>query len=199
MRAEIKSKLADSDTIDTPAAKEDFLVYLMGPYKSYPPYETAPDRDGVPTDRPILDEILESTSNQPIEDVDEALQLLVTLKRDLRGTTGVNAFLATDPNIPLHEMDAATQSIQFTKAADLTVFIAPAMGENLGVGVESGSVCEHLHDTELREGVVFVSERDVESSLIEAISTRWHVTIDEFEGYAALDKTIRAHLLRAMS
>jgi len=72
--------------------------------------------------------------------------LLIELKRKLRKERGVNAFLATDPYIPLYEMDAATQSIEFTKASVVTIFIAPAMSDNLGVGIEIGSVCERLPD-----------------------------------------------------
>jgi len=106
----------------------------------------------------------------------------------------VNAFLATDPEIPLHQMDAATQSIEYAKAADATIFIAPAMGDNLGVGIETGSVCEHLNERPLRETVVFLGEANVESAMVAAVSERWHVTTDDFESYDDLNKAVRAHL-----
>lgn len=106
----------------------------------------------------------------------------------------MNAFLATDPEISLHEMDAATQSIEYATAADATIFIAPATGDNLGVGIETGSVCEHLGERQLREHFVFLGETNVESSMIDAVSERWHVTIDDFEDYDDLYKANRAHL-----
>lgn len=108
----------------------------------------------------------------------------------------MNAFLATDPEIPLHQMDAATQSIEYTKVADATILIAPAMGDNLGVGIETGSVCEHLHERPLRENVVFLGEANVESAMITGVSERWHVTTDDFESYDDLNKAVRAHLRR---
>jgi len=196
MRDRLQDALNESDYIDHSAAKQGFLVYLMGPYKSYPPYDTIQTDDlDIATTRPTLDEIDERLDEGDIElDVDEALVLLVQLRCDLRSQNGVNAFLATDPQIPLHEMDAATQSIEYTKAADATIFVAPAMGDNLGVGIEIGSVCEHLGGRPLLENVVFFGERDVESSMVEAVSERWHVTTDDFDSYDDLYKAIRAHL-----
>ncbi|WP_277543793.1 DUF7509 family protein [Haloarcula laminariae] len=196
MRDRIIEALRDSSYITHGASKEQFLVYLMGPYKSYPPYD--PPQQGAAeaaTQRPTLDDIDGRLQRGELDlDADEALALLVQLKRDLRTQTGVNAFVATDPEIPLHQMDAATQSIEYTKAADATIFIAPAMGDNLGVGIETGSVCEHLAERPLRENVVFLGEANVESAMVTAVSERWHVTTDDFESYDDLNKAVRAHL-----
>lgn len=196
MRERLLEALDESEYLTHEVSKRGFLVYLMGPYKSYPPYEApGPEETTVATTRPTLDEI-----DRRIQDgcldlaTDEALALLVQLRRDLRKDTGVNAFLATDPQIPLHEMDAATQSIHYTEAAVATVFVAPAMGDNLGVGIEIGSVCEHLDDPTLCENVVFFGESNVSSSMIDAVSSRWHVTTDDFRGYDDLYRAIRAHL-----
>lgn len=198
MRERLLAALADSEYIEHEASKRGFLVYLMGPYKSYPPYDPPPpDDEGVATTRSTLDEIDARLAAGEIEldlDADEALALLVALKRDLRTECGVNAFLATDPQIPLDEMDAATQSIEYTKAATATVFIAPAMGDNLGIGIETGSVCEHLDETTLLEEVVFLGEANVESAMVAAVSERWHVTTDEFQSYDDLYEAVRAHL-----
>ena len=196
MRDRLLDALDESEYIVHEASKRGFLVYLMGPYKSYPPYETVvPEETAVATARPTLDEIDRQLREDQLDlATDEALELLIQLKRDLRTNTGVNAFLATDPQIPLYEMDAATQSIFFTEAAVATVFIAPAMGDNLGVGIEIGSVCEHLNEEALRENVAFYGETNVESSMIDAISSRWHVTTDDFRGYDDLYGAIRAHL-----
>lgn len=198
MRERIIDRLIDSEYIEVDASKREFLVYLMGPYTSFPPYATPQDRDGVPTERGTLDELLEPSRNDVDLSWDEALGLLVHLKRDLREQTGVNAFLATDPEIPLHELDAATQSIEHTRAADLTVVIAPAMGDNLGVGIETGSVCEHLDQPDLLTDVVFLGESAVDSTMVDAVSARWHVTVDDFDSYALLEKTIRAHIRRVI-
>lgn len=198
MRDRLLGALDESEYIDNEVSKRGFLVYLMGPYKSYPPYgPLSLDIGGVATTRPTLDEIDERLSTGGVElnlDVDEALLLLVALKRDLRTKAGVNAFLATDPGIPVHDVDAATQSIAYAKAATATVFVAPAMGDNLGIGIETGSVCEHLDGTTLLDQLVFLSEENVESTMVEAVSDRWHVTTDEFQNYDDLYRAIRAHL-----
>lgn len=180
---------------ETDISKPRLLVYLMGPYKSHPPYDAVyPDRDAATT-RPTLDEALANLQSADEDfDADEALWLLVELRRKLRRERGVNAFLATDPEIPLHEMDAATQSIEFTKAAVATIFIAPAMGDNLGVGIEIGSVCEHRSPQELLEEVLFLSERPVDSSMVDAVSNRWHVTVDEFDDFDQLYQAVKAHI-----
>lgn len=196
MRDRLLDALDGSDYVDHDASKRGFLVYLMGPYKSFPPYDPPPPQQGaVATTRPTLDEVDDQLEAGDVDlDADEALALLVSLRRDLRSDTGVNAFLATDPQIPLHEMDAATQSIEYAKAATATVFVAPAMGDNLGVGIETGSVCEHLGETTLLERVVFLGESNVASSMIDAVSERWHVTTDEFHSYDDLYGAVRAHL-----
>lgn len=188
--------LEESEYIQQEVSKPEFLVYLMGPYKSYPPYESPTlDETDVATSRPTLDEITRRIQQGKLAlDQDEALALLISLKRDLREKNGVNAFLATDPQIPVGEMDAATQSIEYTKAATASVFIAPAMGDNLGVGIEIGSVCEHLDQPELLTDVAFYGEENVESTMIDAVSERWHVTIDDFRSYEDLYKAVRAHL-----
>lgn len=194
MRERLLSALDDSDYLTHAASKRGFLVYLMGPYESFPPYETPRPDAGAPTERPTLDEVNDRIRDGLDLDGDDALALLVALRRDLRADTGVNAFLATDPEIPLHEVDAATQSIAFAEAATATVFVAPAMGDNLGVGIEVGSVCEHLDADTLREDVVFLGERGVDSSMVNAVAARWHVTVDDFDGYDDLYRAIRVHL-----
>ncbi|MBX0297786.1 DUF7509 family protein [Haloarcula nitratireducens] len=180
---------------ETDISKPRLLVYLMGPYKSHPPYNSPHPDHGAATSRVTLDTALENlqTSDENF-DVDEALWLLIEIKRKLRKERGINAFLATDPEISLHEMDAATQSIEYTKASVATIFIAPAMGDNLGVGIEIGSVCEHIPSQELLEEVLFLGERNVESSMIDAVSDRWHVTVDDFEEFDELYQAVKAHI-----
>lgn len=179
----------------TDISKPRLLVYLMGPYKSHPPYLSSPPDSDAATSRQALDEALQHLQDSDEQfDHDEALWLLVGIKRKLREERGVNAFLATDPQISLSEMDAATQSIEYTKASVATVFIAPAMGDNLGVGIETGSVCEHLSNQELKYEVLFLGERNVESNMIDAVSDRWHVTIDAFEDFDSLYQSVKSHI-----
>lgn len=198
MRERLIKELEESNYLQEPVPKPQFLVYLMGPYKSHPPYESLPDHEvaEAATTRPTLDEI-----NDRIEDdedfnpnLDDALALLIYLRDDLRETVGVNAFLATDPDIGTAELDAATQSLAYTRASNATIFVCPAMGDNLGVGIETGAVCESLPPGKLFEDVLFTDERNVESEMITAVGNRWKVTVDDFNGYTELLQAVKAHL-----
>jgi len=82
---------------------------------------------------------------------DEVLRLLEETRDCLRGR-GFNAFLAIDVGISLDEMDAATQSIAFAQASNASIFIAPQFGDNVGVGIEIGSVLEDILSTAGMEG-----------------------------------------------
>lgn len=120
----------------TPVSKPGFLVFLMGPYQW-----KAVSGAANPTD-------WDDTSGTYGHD--EAVQLLLNLRDSLREQRGLNAFIATDVGIDLNAMDAATQSIEFTKRSNATVFVAPEVGNNLGVGVELGSILEHFYDPNAR-------------------------------------------------
>ncbi|WP_255170377.1 DUF7509 family protein [Natrononativus amylolyticus] len=134
-----------------PVPRHEFLVYVMGPYKS-----TGPDEN-------------------------EALfDLLVTVRDRLRTESGVNAFLAVDPEIPLEEVDAATQSIAFARASNAVVFVLPFDGDNLGVGVEVGSVLEDIYqsdDTNRAERIVLIHEEGVRSAMLGGVTRRWDATV----------------------
>ena len=43
-------------------------------------------------------------------------------------------------------MDAASQSIAFARSSNAIVFVAPRVGDNLGHGIEVGSVLEALDE-----------------------------------------------------
>lgn len=198
MRQFLIDKLEDSPSLDTSVSKPQFLVYLMGPYKSYPPYPSPPDHDvaTAATERPTLDDINDRIEDDDSfsPDVDDALALLLYLRDDLRENVGANAFIATDPQIDTDEIDAATQSLAFTRAANATVFVTPAMGDNLGVGIETGAICESVPPSKLLDQVLFTEERDVDSEMIAAVSDRWRVTTDDFDDYEELVQTVKAHL-----
>lgn len=198
MRDRLLEELEESQYLTSTVSKPLYLVYLMGPYKSYPPYPSPPDHDisNAATERPTLDEINGRIEDDQsfVPDVDDALALLLYLRDDLREDVGVNAFIATDPQIDTDDLDAATQSLAFTRAANATIFVTPAMGDNLGVGIETGAICESLPPSKLLNQVLFTEERDVDSEMISAVSDRWHVTTDDFKNYEELFQAVKSHL-----
>lgn len=170
-----------------------FLVYLMGPYKSFDLQSVLENAD---VDEAQLDPnaVPESVdfgtlvgSDADLEDDEAVLDLLLHVRDSLRTGPGVNAFLATDIDIPLSEMDAASQSVAFAKASNVVVYIVPKVGDNLGVGIEVGSVLEALYqedsalETEHRERVLFVHESGVRSAMIASIRDRWDARVYSWE------------------
>lgn len=143
----------------SPVERHRFLVYLMGPYKSY------------------------VTKNE------EMYGRLETLRDDLR-QEGFNAFLATDPDIPLDEMDAGTQSLEFARASNVVLFVAPDDGKNLGVGIEVGAVLEDM-STRQRQRILFLHEDGIRSAMIGAVGDRWNVMRRTFGDDAELLKESR--------
>ncbi|MEE6209121.1 hypothetical protein U3A55_02970 [Salarchaeum sp. III] len=110
---------------------------------------------------------------------DEAQFAFLKRVRDGLRDAGLNAFLATDIDIPLTEMDAGTQSLEFARASNVVLFVVPSGGRNLGVGIEVGAVLEDRMNTPGR--VLFVHETGVRSAMIAAVADRWNATIDDYE------------------
>src|SRR6056297_3665459 len=127
MRRRIVDRLGD-------VPYEEFLVYLMGPYKSFSIEEVVPD------DAELGGPFAEWDPSEGAYDHDDVVATLRRLQGSLRTDPGVNAFLAVDAGIDLDEMDAATQTIEFARASNVVVFAVPLVGKNLGVGIEVGSV-----------------------------------------------------------
>jgi len=172
-----------------------FLVYLMGPYKSFELADLVGDEAAV-------DE-LDGNSGEWIEDEgsyseQDVLGLLETVRDRLRDGGGLNAFLAIDVDVPLDEIDAATQTIEFAKASNVIVFVVPAVGKNLGVGIETGSVLEGLPDEE-QERIVFVHEENVRSAMIASLSRRWDVAVYSYSNVDELVKRIRGFAVDVMN
>ncbi|ELZ40823.1 hypothetical protein C463_14565 [Halorubrum californiense DSM 19288] len=178
----------DSDAL-TPVRREQFLVYLMGPYRTFDVDALLPADANVETDAPSF-ATWDETSGEYAED--EVLRLLQETRDCLRDR-GFNAFLAIDVGIPLEEMDAATQSIAFAQASNATVFIAPQVGDNLGVGIEIGSVLEDLLPTDEMQGsaadatsperarrVMVATEPSVRSAMLGAVHARWDASVRTF-------------------
>jgi hypothetical protein len=171
MRTRIKSALGT-------VPYGDFLVYLMGPYTTFDVTDLVPE--GIDPDAVSL-----PAASADDEELDAMMGKLRSLQGSLRAEPGVNAFLAVDPEIPLEEMDAASQSIAFARASNATLFVVPSMGDKLGVGMEVGSVLEDLDD-EGRERVMFAHEDSVSSAMIRSISQRWDARVVSYADEAEL-------------
>jgi hypothetical protein len=178
----------DSDAL-APVRREQFLVYLMGPYRTFDVDALLPADADVETDAPSF-ATWDETSGEYAED--EVLRLLQETRDCLRDR-GFNAFLAIDVGIPLDEMDAATQSIAFAQASNATIFIAPQVGDNLGVGIEIGSVLEDMLSTAGMQGpaadatpprrarrVMVATEPSVRSAMLGAVHARWDASVRTF-------------------
>jgi len=178
----------DSDAL-APVRREQFLVYLMGPYRTFDVDALLPADADAETAAPSF-ATWDETSGEYAED--EVLRLLQETRDCLRDR-GFNAFLAIDVGIPLDEMDAATQSIAFAQASNATIFIAPQVGDNLGVGIEIGSVLEDMLPTAGMQGpavdatpqtrarrAMIATEPSVRSAMLGAVHARWDASVRTF-------------------
>ena len=178
----------DSEAL-APVQREQFLVYLMGPYRTFDVDALLPADTDVETDAPSF-ATWDESSGEYAED--EVLRLLQETRDCLRDR-GFNTFLAIDVGIPLDEMDAATQSIAFAQASNATIFIAPQVGDNLGVGIEIGSVLEDLLSTAGMQGpaadatppvrtqrVMVATEPSIRSAMLGAVHARWDASVRTF-------------------
>lgn len=173
-----------------------FLVYLMGPYKSFELDDVLPEGTSA-TDTGVPFDDWEDDTGSEYEPRD-VRALLERTKNDLREDPGLNAFLAVDADVPLDEMDAASQSIAFARASNVVALIAPQVGKNLGVGIETGSVLEAIGD-ERQERVVFVHERGVRSAMIDALSRRWDATVLTYSDESDLCHQLKTFAVQIMN
>lgn len=193
MRARLRDAL--DERVPNTVRRPEFLVYVMGAYKAWTPEDFIDEEADVDTDSlggpfaPWDDRKGDYTEK-------EALEFMMDIRDGLRtGDESVNAFLAIDPDIPLDEMDAATQSIEFAKAANVTALVVPAVGKNFGVGVETGSVLEN-NDTNL-DRIVFLHE-DIPSQMRKSVSRRWDSAVYAFEDQEELQYHLRKFIRRTM-
>ena len=185
-----------------------FLVYLMGPYKAF---DIDAVIDGTDTTEGLppahIPETLDfATLVEPASDQhDVVFDLLLDVRDRLRTDSGVNAFLAVDIDIPLAELDAATQSIEFAFASNAVVYIIPRVGDNLGVGIEVGAVLEAIyrerahgdedtHEACHHERVLFVHESGVRSAMIAGILDRWDARVYPYSDRESLVTQVRLFL-----
>lgn len=120
---------------------------------------------------------------------EEMIGFLETVRNRLRAD-GFNAFLATDAEIPLDEMDAGTQSLAFARASNVVVFVVRRHGKNLSVGIETGAVLEDLGER-APERILFVHEAGVRSAMIASVADRWDATVRTFEDTDELVENVR--------
>ena len=168
---------------------DQFLFYLMGPYKSFNLNYilSEEDRRGIDTEElpgPIR-RLFKNTDT-----ITDAQAFLRRIQGKLRETPGVNAFLALDVDVDTDEIDAVTQSIEYTRHSNATAFVVPYLGHNFGVGEEAGSILETLADTH-SDRLVFVHETDVTSAMIRSASVRWDLRVETYETEAELVDTLR--------
>ena len=177
------------------------LVYLMGPYKTFD-VDALREASGEELVKTIPENVDFGTlvgSDADLDQQEAVLDLLLYTRDRLRTDPGVNAFLAIDIDIPLEEMDAATQSIEFALASNVVVYIVPRIGDNLGVGIETGSVLEAIFQeadnqsspTCHHERVLFIHESGVRSAMIAAVQDRWEARVYSYEDRDDLVRQVR--------
>jgi hypothetical protein len=184
-----------------------FLVYLMGPYKAF---DIEAVLEAADTDDALdLSRIPESVdfgtlvgTDVDLDQQEAVLDLLLFVRDRLRTDPGVNAFLAIDIDIPLDDMDAGTQSIEFALASNAVIYVIPKIGDNLGVGIETGSVLEALYRerttsdepaamTSHHERVLFIHESGVRSAMIAAVQDRWDARVYSYTDREDLVRQLR--------
>ena len=185
-------------------AHAQFLVYLMGPYQAFDVASVLEATEG--TDSLDVDSVPENVdfgqlvgTTDDLDRQEATLDLLLSVRDELRTDPGVNAFLALDVDIPLAEMDAGTQSVEFAFASNAVVYVVPKVGDNLGVGIETGSVLEALFRERQEDGdradhherVVFVHEAGVRSAMIAAVQDRWEARVYSYEDRDDLVRQLR--------
>lgn len=177
-----------------------FLVYLMGPFTTF-------DIDYLLSEETDPGDV--ETDLGAFSDADrEFITELEALCSFLRNDPGVNAFIATDPEIPLPAdddaaeptMNAIAQSKAFAEASNAVAFILPLAGLREGVSAEIGAVLEAM-DLETddpgpplkdpRRFRIF-AETEITSTTLHAAEDEYSVPIDEYGSRAELRKDFHA-------
>jgi len=174
-----------------------FLLYLMGPYKSFNLEYVLEEGQRERVDTEDLPGPIRRLFRRR-DSIDEAKALLRRVQGTLRADPGVNAFLAVDVDIDTDEVDAVTQSIEYARASNATAFVVPFLGHNFGVGEEAGSVLENLAGTH-GDRIVFVHEANVTSEMIRSARTRWDLRVESYETEQELIDRLRQFVLTIMN
>lgn len=166
-----------------------FLLYVMGPYKSFNLNYVLSEEERSGIDVGDLPGPLRRLF-QSKDEIDRAQALLRRVQGSLRVRPGVNAFLALDVDVDTDDIDAATQSIAYTRCSNATAFVLPFLGHNFGVGEEAGSILEALSETH-GDRLVFAHEADVTSAMIRSAKVRWDLRVEPYETEAELVRKLR--------
>ena len=166
-----------------------FLFFVMGPYKSFNLNYVLDEEQRRDIDVEELPGPLRRLF-QNEDEIDEAQALLRRVQGELRVDPGVNAFLAVDVDVNTDDVDAVTQSIEFTRCSNAAAFVVPFLGHNFGVGEEAGSILEALSGSH-GERLVFVHEADVTSAMIRSARRRWDLRVATYETEAELVDELR--------
>lgn len=158
---------------------DQFLFYLMGPYRSFTLDYALSEEQREEIDIEDLPGPLRQLFRNE-DRIDEAQALLRRVQGSLRAEPGVNAFLAIDVDVRIADVDAVTQSIEYTRCSNATAFVVPFLGHNFGVGEEAGSILETLADAR-GERLVFVHEDTVTSAMIRSATVRWDLRVETYE------------------
>lgn len=166
-----------------------FLFYLMGPYKSFNLHYVLSKEERDEIDVEDLPGPLRRLFRNK-DDINAAQSFLRRVQGELRAEPGVNAFLALDVDIDTDEVDAVTQSIEYTRWSNATAFVVPFLGHNFGVGEEAGSILENLAETH-GDRLVFVHEDNVTSAMIRSARVRWDLRVETYETESELISKLR--------
>ncbi|WP_232343106.1 DUF7509 family protein [Halosimplex litoreum] len=163
----------------------------MGPYTTFEvtdllPDETDPESVSLPS------------AQADSKAIDEMQRRLRRVQGSLRADPGINAFLAIDANVPLEEMNAATQSIKLARASNAVVFIVPQLGDNLGVGMEIGSVLEDRYP-DGADRTLLAHEAGISSAMLGGVTTRWNARITPYDDETDLIDEIRNFVVEIMT
>jgi hypothetical protein len=161
----------------------------MGPYKSFNLNYVLSEEDRRAIDIEDLPGPLRRLFRSK-DTIDAAQALLRRVQGILRVDPGVNAFLAIDVDVDTDEVDAMTQSIEYTRCSNATAFVVPFLGHNFGVGEEAGSILETLAETH-RDRLIFVHADDVTSAMIRSAKVRWDLRIETYETETELVAKLR--------
>lgn len=174
-----------------------FLVYLLGPYKSFTLNDILNEEE---RDRFDIDDLPGPFRRlfRNRDQIDRAQALLRRVQGSLRTNPGVNAFLAVDVGIDTAEIDAVSQSIDYSRVSNATAFIVPYLGHNFGVGEEAGSILETLA-TSHGDRIVFAHEREVSSEMIRSARVRWDLRIETYGTDAELIAILRRFVVTIMN
>ncbi|GAA0717076.1 hypothetical protein J2744_000659 [Halorubrum trapanicum] len=170
-------------------AYDRFLFYLMGPYKSFNLNYVLDEDERDAIDVADLPGPLRRLFRSE-DEIDAAQVLLRRVQGALRVDPGVNAFLAVDVDVDTDDVDAATQSIEYTRCSNATAFVLPFLGHNFGVGEEAGSILEALSATH-GDRLIFVHEDDVTSAMIRSARVRWDLRVATYETESELISKLR--------